>query len=127
MALFLFTDAILKGKSIDVYNYGKMRRDFTYIDDIVDGTVAALNRPVPYGLFNLGNASSVELMAFIAIVEETLGQEARKNLLPIQPGDVPETSADIETSRIHLGFEPKITLREGIGRFMEWYRKYYGV
>jgi UDP-glucuronate 4-epimerase len=127
MALFLFTDAILKGNPIDVYNYGKMRRDFTYIDDIVDGTMAAVNRPVPYELFNLGNANSVELMTFIAIVEETLGQKAKKNMLPIQPGDVPETAADIETSRIHLGFEPKVPLREGIRRFMEWYRQYYGV
>jgi UDP-glucuronate 4-epimerase len=126
MALFLFTDAILKGRPINVYNYGKMRRDFTYIDDIADGTLKALDRPVPYELFNLGNSNSIELMDFIKTLEKELGREAEKNMMAIQPGDVPETSADIEKSRTMLGFNPKTSLEEGIRRFVAWYREYYG-
>ena len=127
MALFLFTDAILKGRPIDVYNYGKMKRDFTYIDDIVDGTIAALRRPFPYEIFNLGNSQPVELMDFIRILEEELGVEAEKNMLPIQPGDVPETAADIKESKEKLGYEPKTPVREGIRKFVAWYRDYYKV
>ncbi len=127
MALFLFTEAILQDRAIDVFNNGRMRRDFTYIDDVVDGTVAALEHPFPYEIFNLGNSSTVELMDFISTIEEELGREARKNFLPMQPGDVPETSADIEKSRRLLGFNPGTTIREGISRFLTWYREYYGV
>lgn len=127
MALFLFTDAILKGRPIDVYNYGKMRRDFTYIDDVVEGTVAALHRPSGYAIFNLGNSKPVELMDFIRVLEMELGMEAEKNLLPIQPGDVPETAADISESREMLGYEPKVSIEEGIKRFVSWYRNYYRV
>ena len=126
MALFLFADAILHDRPIDVFNRGRMKRDFTYIDDIVDGTVAALERPFPCELFNLGNADTVELMTFIRIVEEELGREAKKNLLPMQPGDVPETSADIQKSRNLLGFDPKTPLRDGVRSFLSWYRDYYG-
>jgi len=126
MALFLFADAILHDRPIDVFNRGRMKRDFTYIDDIVDGTVAALERPFPCELFNLGNADTVELMAFIRIVEEELGRKAKKNLLPMQPGDVPETSADIQKSRNLLGFDPKTPLRDGVRSFLSWYRDYYG-
>ncbi len=126
MALFLFTDAILNQRPIDVYNYGRMKRDFTYIDDIVDGTMAALRRAVPYEIFNLGNSQPVELLDFVRILEEELGQEAQKNMMPIQPGDVPETAADIRKSRELLGFDPKTPLREGIRRFVAWYREYYG-
>lgn len=125
MALFLFTDAILKKRPINVYNYGNMKRDFTYIDDIVDGTIAALKRAVPYEIFNLGNSQSVELLDFIRILEEVLGQEAQKNMTPIQPGDVPETAADIRKSRELLGFDPKTPLEKGIRRFVRWYREYY--
>jgi UDP-glucuronate 4-epimerase len=125
MALFLFTDAILKKRPINVYNYGHMKRDFTYIDDIVDGTIAALKRAVPYEIFNLGNSQSVELLDFIRILEEVLGQEAQKNMTPIQPGDVPETAADIRKSRELLGFDPKTPLEKGIRRFVRWYREYY--
>ena len=125
MALFLFTDAILKKRPINVYNYGNMKRDFTYIDDIVDGTIAALKRAVPYEIFNLGNSQSVELLEFIRILEEVLGQEAQKNMTPIQPGDVPETAADIRKSRELLGFDPKTPLEKGIRRFVRWYREYY--
>ncbi len=125
MALFLFTDAILKKRPINVYNYGHMKRDFTYIDDIVDGTIAALKRAVPYEIFNLGNSQSVELLDFIRILEEVLGQEAQKNMMPIQPGDVPETAADIRKSRELLGFDPKTPLEKGIRGFVRWYREYY--
>ena len=127
MALFLFTRAILAGEPIRVYNHGRMQRDFTYIDDIVDGTVAALERAVPYEVYNLGNAHPVELMEFIRTVEEELGTEAEKELLPMQPGDVPRTAANIEPSRRDLGFEPRTQLRDGIRRFVAWYREYYGV
>jgi UDP-glucuronate 4-epimerase len=125
MALFLFTDAILKKMPINVYNYGRMKRDFTYIDDIVEGTIAALKRPVPYEIFNLGNSDSVHLLDFIHILEEELGQEAEKNMMPMQPGDVAETTADIQKSRKLLGFNPKTPLREGIKKFVAWYRQYY--
>jgi UDP-glucuronate 4-epimerase len=125
MALFLFTEAILKGRPIDVYNHGNMKRDFTYIDDIVDGTIQALRTPSIYEIFNLGNSKSVGLMEFIGILEEELGREAKKNMLPMQPGDVPETCADIQKSKKVLGFEPRTTLQDGIRKFVAWYRRYY--
>jgi len=125
MALFLFTEAILKKRPINVYNYGHMKRDFTYIDDIVHGTIAALQRAVPYDVFNLGNSQSVELLDFIRILEGALGQEAQKNMMPMQPGDVPETAADIRKSRELLGFDPKTSLEEGTRKFVAWYREYY--
>jgi UDP-glucuronate 4-epimerase len=127
MALFLFTDAILKSRPINVYNYGRMRRDFTYIDDIVEGTVAALEKPFAYEIFNLGNSNATELMDFIGIIEEELGREAKKNMMPLQPGDVLETSADIQKSKEMIGFIPKTSLREGIRHFVAWYREYYKV
>jgi UDP-glucuronate 4-epimerase len=125
MALFLFTDAILHRRPIDVYNFGRMKRDFTYIDDVVEGTLSALANPFPYELFNIGNSDTVELLDFIGVIEQELGIEAQKNLLPLQPGDVPETSADIEKSRRMLGFNPRTPVREGIRRFLKWYREYY--
>ena len=127
MALFLFADAIIKGRPINVYNYGEMRRDFTYIDDIVDGTIRAIERPVPYEIFNIGNSDSVGLIDFIAVIEEELGMKAEKIMMPLQPGDVAETTADIEKSEKMLGFRPKTPLREGIRNFIAWYRDYYGV
>ena len=126
MALFLFTDAILHNHPIKVFNYGNMRRDFTYIDDIVAGTVSAIERPVPYEIFNLGNSDATSLMDFIATIESELGRKAEKNMLPMQPGDVVETSADITSSREKLGFTPKTPLKEGIRAFITWYREYYG-
>lgn len=125
MALFLFTDAILNNRPIDVYNYGDMKRDFTYIDDIVSGTIAALERPVPYEVFNLGNSRSEQLMKLIGILEKELGKEAEKNMMPMQPGDVRETSADIRKSTELLGFKPKTSLEEGIRKFVAWYRDFY--
>jgi len=127
MALFLFTDAILKGKPINVYNYGRMKRDFTYIDDIVEGTIATLERAVPYEIFNLGNSNPVGLLEFIGLLEEELGLEAKKNMMPMQPGDVAETAADITSSTELLGFRPKTPLREGIRQFVAWHRGYYKV
>ena len=127
MALFLFADAILNDRPINVYNYGRMKRDFTYVDDVVEGTIAALEKPFAYELFNLGNSDPVELMDFIGIIEEELGKEAQKNMMPLQPGDVLETSADIGKSKDMLGFSPKTPIREGIKRFLAWYREYYKV
>ncbi len=127
MALFLFTDAILKKRPIEVYNYGEMKRDFTYIDDVVDGTIKALESPVPFEIFNLGNSDTVGLLDFIGLLEEELGEKAEKKMMPLQPGDVPVTSADIEKSRQVLGFHPKTPLREGIRKFVAWYRAYYKV
>ena len=127
MALFLFTDAILHNRAIDVYNHGRMKRDFTYIDDIIQGTLAALERPFPFEIFNLGNSDPVALLDFIAAIEDGLGRKAKKNLMPMQPGDVPETAADIGRSRELLGFDPKTPLREGVRRFLAWYREYYGI
>ena len=127
MALFLFTDAILHDRPINVFNYGNMRRDFTYIDDIVDGTVSAIEKPAPYEIFNLGNSDATSLMDFIETIESELGRKAEKNMLPMQPGDVAETSADITSSREKLGFAPQTPLKEGIRAFIAWYREYYGV
>jgi UDP-glucuronate 4-epimerase len=127
MALFLFTDAILNNRPINVYNYGRMKRDFTYVDDVVEGTIAALEKPFAYEVFNLGNSDPIELMDFIGIIEEELGREAQKNLMPLQPGDVLETSADIGKSKDMLGFSPKTPIREGIKKFLAWYREYYKV
>jgi UDP-glucuronate 4-epimerase len=126
MALFIFTKAILSGKPIEVYNYGKMKRDFTYIDDIVRGVLASLDRPVSYGVYNLGNSSTVELEYFIECIETSLGTEAEKRLLPMQPGDVAETYADISESQQDLGFYPTTGIEEGIEHFIRWYRSYYG-
>lgn len=127
MALFLFTEAILNKKPINVYNYGRMKRDFTYIDDIVEGTIAALERPSLYEIFNLGNSNAIELLDFIGIIEDELGLEAQKNMMPLQPGDVLETSADIQKSKEMLGFSPKTSIREGIVKFLAWYRDHYGI
>ncbi|MFW6147062.1 MAG: NAD-dependent epimerase [Thermodesulfobacteriota bacterium] len=125
MALFLFTKAILDGRPIDIYNFGHMKRDFTYISDIVDGTVAALDTPFQYELFNLGNSKTVELMELISIIETELDKQAEKNFFPLQPGDVPETYADIAKTHELLGFNPKTSIREGVKEFIIWYKDYY--
>ncbi|HDR14264.1 MAG TPA: NAD-dependent epimerase/dehydratase family protein [Desulfobacteraceae bacterium] len=127
MALFLFTDAILNRRPIDVFNYGRMRRDFTYIDDIIDGTVAAIDKPSRYEIFNLGNSKPVELLDFIGIIEDELGIRAEKRMLPMQPGDVEMTAADITRSTELLGFTPQTPVRKGIRNFLSWYRDYYRV
>jgi UDP-glucuronate 4-epimerase len=126
MALFKFTKAILAGKPIDVYNHGKMKRDFTYIDDIVAGVLASIDRASDYEIFNLGNSNTVELLYFIECIEKALGKKADKNMMPMQPGDVPETYADIDRSREILGFDPKTNIEEGITKFIAWYKQWLG-
>lgn len=131
MAAFKFVKAIFEGRPIDVYNHGEMRRDFTYVDDIVAGVLAALNTPpdeVPlHRVFNLGNHQSEELTEFIRVIESTVGVKAVLNMKPMQPGDVKETYADIALARKYLGFEPRTSIAEGIPRFVEWYREFYSV
>ncbi|WP_029008373.1 SDR family NAD(P)-dependent oxidoreductase [Azospirillum halopraeferens] len=134
MAAFLFADAIVGGRPIRVFNGGDMKRDFTYIDDIVAGVVAALDRPappddhgVPHRVFNLGNHRCEELMRFIALLEEALGRRAEKRMEPMQMADVPATYADIEASRRELGYEPATPIDVGIPRFVDWYKSYHKV
>ena len=127
MALFKFTKNILEENPIDVYNYGKMKRDFTYISDIVDGILSALEKNFGFEIFNLGNSTPVKLNCFIECIEKELGKKAKKNLMEIQPGDVPETFADIKKSKKMLGFEPKVKIEEGIKKFVKWYKEYYGL
>ena len=144
MALFLFTKAILEGRAIDVFNYGKMRRDFTYIDDITEGVLRVANNipspnpdwsgydpdpgisAAPYKIYNIGNNKPVELGYFIEVLEDCLGTKAVKNLLPMQPGDVPETYANIDDLQKDVGFKPSTSIEVGIPRFVEWYRSFYG-
>jgi UDP-glucuronate 4-epimerase len=130
MAYYLFTRAILAGEPIKVFNEGRMARDFTYIDDIVQGVIAAHDRPPGPGvhrIYNLGNHRPERLVDFIALLERLLGRTATKQLLPMQPGDVTESYADIDAARRDLGFEPKATLETGLASFVQWYKKYHGV
>lgn len=145
MAYFKFTKAILAEQPIDVYNHGKMQRDFTYIDDIIDGVVKILDRvpepnlkwlsdapdpsssPAPYRIYNIGNNQPVELMYFINTLEKALGKTAKMRMLPMQPGDVTATYADIHDLEREVGFKPRTTIEEGIGHFVDWYRNYYSV
>ena len=131
MAAFLFTKAILSGQPIQVFNRGDMQRDFTYIDDIVEGIVRLVDRKPtgkpPYALYNIGNNNPVQLLDFIATLEDLLGIEAKKELLPMQPGDVSATYADIDALSAAVGFAPSTPLRDGLARFIAWYREYYKV
>ncbi|WP_448189834.1 NAD-dependent epimerase/dehydratase family protein [Azospirillum sp. sgz301742] len=134
MAAYLFADAILAGQPIRVFNSGEMQRDFTYIDDIVAGIIAALDNPaqpdgngVRHRVYNLGNHSSEKLLDFISVIEQALGRTAVKQMEPMQPGDVPATYADIEASRRDLGFEPTTPISVGIPRFIAWYKDYHGI
>jgi UDP-glucuronate 4-epimerase len=145
MALFLFTKAILEGKKIDIYNYGKMKRDFTYVGDIVEAIsrlipkIPSVNPKwsgmepdsassfAPYKVYNIGNNKPVELLKFIEVIEEKLGKKAEKNFLPLQDGDVPETYADVDDLMREVGFQPSTPIEEGIGKFVDWYRGYYKV
>jgi UDP-glucuronate 4-epimerase len=144
MALFLFTEAILSGQPIKVFNHGKMQRDFTFIDDIVEGVVRVCfsqpqpnpdwdsarpdpgSSPGPYRIYNIGNNNSVSLMDFISTLERTLGREARKDFLPMQAGDVPATYADVDDLNRDVGFKPSTSIDVGIAAFISWYRDYYG-
>ena len=143
MALFIFTKAILENKPIDVYNYGKMERDFTYISDIIQGIVKVNDNPpkgnknwnsknpdpssskAPYKIYNIGNSKPVELMSFVKTIEEELGIKAHINLLPIQPGDVPATYADVTDIAETLGYKPEVSVKEGIRNFINWYKEFY--
>ena len=125
MALFKFTKAILADKPIDVYNYGNHKRDFTYITDIVEGILRSLDKVEGYQILNLGNSSTVELRYFIECIEKELGKTAEKNMLPMQQGDVHMTYADIDKTKEILGWEPKISIEEGIKKFIEWYKEYH--
>ena len=127
MALFLFTKAIVNNEPIQVFNYGKMKRDFTYIDDIVSGIVRSLEESYEYEIFNLGNNNTVDLKYFIERIENELGKKAIKKYLPMQEGDVPETFADIEKSRQLLDFAPKINIENGIKLSIDWYKNYYQI
>ena len=145
MALFLFAKAILEGRAIDVFNHGRMQRDFTYIDDIAEGIVRVLDKPAtpaaafdaarpdpaisnaPYRVFNIGNHQPVELMAYIETLEQALGRSAQKNFLPLQAGDVPATNADTQLLHDWTGFAPATPVADGIARFVAWYRDYYRV
>jgi UDP-glucuronate 4-epimerase len=127
MALFKFTHAMMHDEPIDVYNSGEHRRDFTYIDDIVSGFVAAVYTPLPYEIINLGNGSSVHLLSFIEMLEKELGITAQKNLLPLQEGDVFETYADTHKAHELLGYTPKTSVAEGVKHFVAWYRAFYNV
>ena len=128
MAYFKFADKMAKGETIDVYNYGKdMKRDFTYIDDIVDGVIRALDCDYKYEIFNLGKGSPDDFGDFISIVEKHMGIKAKKNLLPMQPGDVMITYADTTKTEKMLGYKPSITLDEGLKKFADWYREYYRI
>lgn len=126
-ALFMFTQRILAGKPIKVYNHGQMKRDFTYIDDIVQGTFSALQKFYPWAIFNLGNNRTVTLRYFIQCIERELGKKAHKKLLPLQPGDIPVSRADISDSIKKLGFHPKTKVEEGVKRFVSWYKEYYRI
>jgi UDP-glucuronate 4-epimerase len=145
MALFLFTRKILAGEPIDVFNHGHHTRDFTYIDDIVEGVIRTLDhvatpdpdydalRPnpgtssAPYRLYNIGNSNPVQLFRYIEVLEQCLGRKAEQNLLPLQPGDVPDTSAEVTELMTDTGYKPDTSVEEGVKRFVEWYREYYGV
>jgi UDP-glucuronate 4-epimerase len=139
MSVYLFTKAILAGQPIDVFNHGKMQRDFTYIDDIVEGVVRVLDavpgpRPVPgtnttapYRIYNIGNNNPVELMDMIQALEAAIGRSAVKNMLPIQPGDVPATYADVDDLQQEVGFRPDTPIEEGLAKFVAWYRDFYRV
>ncbi|MFP4155137.1 MAG: NAD-dependent epimerase [Halothiobacillaceae bacterium] len=145
MALFKFTRAILAGEPIDVFNHGRHRRDFTYIDDIVEGILRTLARVpagnpqwsgtdpdpgssrAPWRVYNIGNSRPVELLRYIEVIEEAVGRKAVKNLLPMQPGDVPDTFADVEDLQRDVGYRPATPVEEGVARFVDWYRTYYRV
>ncbi|MDB5813289.1 MAG: NAD-dependent epimerase/dehydratase [Rhodocyclales bacterium] len=145
MAPFLFTSAILEGRTIDVFNHGRMKRDFTYIDDIVEGVLRVLDRPAepdrdfdplqpnagrsqaPYRVFNIGNNDSIDLMDFIEAIEDAVGIAAMKNFLPMQDGDVPATYADTQALKEWTGFSPSTDIKDGVSRFVAWYREYYAL
>ena len=145
MALFMFTKAILEGKTIPVYNYGNHRRDFTYVDDIVEGILRVLDKPAksnpnwsgdhpdsgtslaPWRIYNIGNNSPIELLDYIGAIEQALGIKAHKELLPLQPGDVPDTYANVDDLVSEFNYKPSMTIKQGVKNFVEWYKEYYSL
>ncbi len=127
MALFLFTDAILRGHEMNIYGQGKMQRDFTYVDDIVSGIIASVDKNYPEEVFNLGCGRQEELMDFISMIEKECGKEGKKNYMDMQPGDVKASLASIEKAKKMLGYAPKTMIKDGIPKFVAWYREYYGL
>jgi UDP-glucuronate 4-epimerase len=145
MAFFIFTKSIIENKPINVYNYGKMQRDFTYISDIVEGIIKVNDHPpsrdlnwdslnpdlfcpaAPYKVYNIGNSKPVELMDFIEVIEDKLNSKAMKNLLPIQPGDVPSTYADVSDLIKDFNYKPDTSVKDGIGKFVDWYKDFYHI
>lgn len=127
MALFLFTDAILRGHEMNIYGQGKMQRDFTYVDDIVSGIIASVDKNYPEEVFNLGCGRQEELMDFISMIEKECGKEGKKNYMDMQPGDVRASLASIEKAEKMLGYAPKTMIKDGIPKFVKWYREYYGL
>lgn len=125
MALFLFTDAIMKGNTMQVFGEGKMQRDFTYVDDIVSGIIASIDKNYPEEIFNLGCGRQEELMDFIKMIETACGKEGKKDFLPMQPGDVKASLADISHAKEKLGYEPKTMIKDGVPKFVQWYKEYY--
>jgi UDP-glucuronate 4-epimerase len=146
MALFLFTKAILAGEPIKVFNNGKHKRSFTYVDDIVEGVIRVLDQPAtinkqwdgkhpdpstsgsgPYRIYNIGNEETVELMRYIEVLEQNLGKKAIMQMLPLQPGDVPDTEASVDALAKHVGYTPKVSVEEGVANFVKWYQEHYVV
>jgi UDP-glucuronate 4-epimerase len=145
MALFLFTKAMIEDRPIDVFNHGDMKRDFTYVDDIVEGVIRVIDNPptgdptwsetkadpstssAPYKVYNIGNSSPVRLLAFIEAIEKALGKQAKKNMMPMQPGDVPATWADVSDLVENLAYKPDTSVVDGVARFVAWYREFYQV
>ena len=127
MAAYIFTGKMYKGEKIPVFNFGRMKRDFTYVTDIVAGVLAALDKAYPCEVFNLGNNHTVELRYFIKCIENELGIKAKKKMMPIQPGDVPITYANIDKAKKMLGYNPKVKIDEGIKKFIAWFKEYYKI
>ena len=143
MALFLFTKAIINDESVKIFNYGNMTRDFTYIDDIIEGVVRVIDKPplasahtkpdpsssniAPYKIYNIGNSNPVKLMDYIEYLEKLLGKKANKEFLPIQPGDVPNTYADVSDLVRDIGYKPATKVDDGMRKFIQWYKEFYGV
>ena len=127
MALYIFTDLISKNKPIEVFNFGNAEKDFTYVDDIADGVVSAVEKNLDYEIINLGNGRPIPLMYYIELIEKELGRKAEKKMLPAIPGDVQKSCADITKARELLGYNPKTTVEEGIKRFVKWYKEYCGI
>jgi len=126
LALFIFTKNILEGRPIDVFNYGKMERTFTYIDDVIDGTIKALQKPMGNEIFNIGGTDNIDLIKYIEMIEECLGKKAKINFMELQPGDITAARCNISKAKKMLNYDPKTSIFDGIKKFVDWYKEYYG-